>query len=101
MPLVDQDVGCRQLLAVDPVTGFGDCTSCGFHGKPLLHLAYSIGRAAGLNPARAMVYALGQTRYLTEAATEGKTRADVASTLLPTATATANRLTRAQQTATR
>ena len=57
--LAGQGSGCTRRLAIEPVTGIADCTGCGFHGKPLLHLAYSIGRAAGLNPGYAFVYALG------------------------------------------
>jgi hypothetical protein len=92
-----QEVGCTGRLANDPVTGIADCSICGFHGKPLLHLAYSIARAAGLNPARAILYALGQTRYLTEAAAAAKSRGDVARTLTATAAAAADRLARPRE----
>jgi hypothetical protein len=96
-PLDGQDAGCTGRLAIDPVTGIADCTACGFHGKPLLHLAYSIARTANLNPARAILYALSQTHYLTEAAAAHKSRADVAQILTASAAATAARLARSQQ----
>ncbi|NUR59343.1 MAG: hypothetical protein HOV87_11840 [Catenulispora sp.] len=92
-----QEAGCTGRLTIDPVTGIADCVTCGFHGKPLLHLAYSIARTAGLNPARAILYALTQTRYLTEAAAERKPRGDVARTLNATAAATAARLARPRE----
>lgn len=91
-----QDSGCTQRLAVDPVTGIADCTTCGYHGRPILHLAYSIGRAAGLNPARAYLYAHANTAYLTEALATGKTRADVARDLTTSAAAEAARRPRAR-----
>ncbi|WP_027345811.1 hypothetical protein [Hamadaea tsunoensis] len=83
--------GCPYAPAVDPSTGIADCPACGFHGRAVVHLAYSLARAAGASPARATAFAATQHQTLTRAAATGRSRAEVTSLLRPRARACANR----------
>jgi hypothetical protein len=92
--------GCTTRLDRDPVTGIADCPECGFHGHPLDHFAYSLARAAGLSPARAIALAAAHHHTLTTARATGTTRAQAARLLAPAITATADRARRATHTRT-